>query len=106
MPRTILNKANQRARLAKSIKQRLNNIDVLLLIASTDIINRSCSAFFQRQQYCAAVVLDVDPVSYIAAVTIDRDGFVPERIRERKRQKLLRKLPWPIVIATACDHCI
>ena len=47
-----------------------------MLIASTNVINRSRSAFFYRQQYCATVVLDVYPVSYIAAVTIDRDCFV------------------------------
>src|SRR6266511_2518464 len=52
------------------------------------------------------MILNVYPVSYIAAITVYRDRFIVERVRECEWQKFFGKLPRSIVIAAAGHHCV
>src|SRR5258705_5793280 len=106
MPQAILDEANQRTRLSNHIQQRLNHLNVTPYIAGTHIVDRPRYSFLHSEVYCPAVVLNMDPVSYISAITVYRYWFIIERIREHERQEFFRKLPWSIVIAATCYHSV
>src|SRR6266498_3372116 len=88
-------------RLANCVQQRFNNIDVMPFVAGAHVIDRTRSSLFQGEEDRPTVIVNVNPISYIAAVAVYRDRFIVERVRERQRQKLFRKLPGTIIIAAA-----
>ena len=101
---TILDKPNQGVGFADCIQQRLDNFEVASFVAGADVVYRSRPAFLQSQEYGATMVFNIDPVSDILTITIDRDWLIVERIREHQRQKFLGKLSWSIVIAASSHH--
>src|SRR5690625_6536743 len=51
------------------------------------------------------MVIDIEPVSYIPAISIDREGFALERREDDLRDELLRKLVGSIIVrAIRYDH--
>src|SRR5258706_5174582 len=106
MARAIFDKANQRMRFFQRVEDGLCYIDISSLVPRSDIIDRPGPAFLKGQQNCPAMIVNINPITYIKTVAIDGNWLVAQRVREHQRQKFLGKLSRPIVIATTRDHCV
>src|SRR5262249_50299944 len=52
----------------------------------------------QEADQSLGMIIDVKPVSYIAAAAIDRQRLALDRIQDSEWNELLRKLKWTIVV--------
>src|SRR5260370_28956256 len=93
-------------RLPQKIQHALGDINVTALVARANIVDSAWLAVFQDLQNRPAVIVNINPVTYVKAVAIDRNRFVAQRLRDRKRKKLFGKLVRSIVVSTACNYCI
>ena len=89
--------------MTERVEQTLNHVEIAAFIARADVVNTAGPAVFQSHQDGATMVLDVNPIAHVHAVTINRNGFAVHCIRQGQRQKLLGKLPWTIVVAREYD---
>ena len=64
----------------QQIAKQVDGIDIGHFTAASDIIGLSPSAPFHYFPYGPAVILDIQPVPDIAAVTVDRQRFVFQSI--------------------------
>src|SRR5262249_6170996 len=69
-------------------------------------VNAIRPAFLQSQQNPATVIVNIDPVAHILAIAVDRNWLVVDGVRNQQRQKLLWKLPRPIIVSASCYNCI
>src|ERR1044072_9269301 len=99
--RPILHKTKQAARFAKRVKQRFNTLQISPRIARADVINGAGLSFFHHGHNRAAVVLNINPVTHIQAIAINRNLLLGESVGNGERQKFFGKLPWPIVVTAA-----
>src|SRR3989441_9049932 len=93
-------------RLTESVEHRSGNVDISPLVSGANIVNTPRPTLIQRQQNRPAVVLNIDPIADVAAISIDGDGVVLKRVRKHEGKKLLGKLPWSIVVAASRDDSI
>src|SRR6266436_6459038 len=106
MARTIFDEANQRMWFFQRVKHRPGHVDISSLVPRADIIDCPGPAHFKRQQNCATVIVNINPIPDIKTVAIDGNWLVAHRVCKHQRQKLLRKLSWTIVVAAAGDYCV
>src|SRR6266550_339879 len=74
------------------------------LVSGPDVIGRARHSLLQREQDCAAMIVNVDPIAHIAAISINRNRFVMESVRKHERKKLFRKLARAIIVSATCNH--
>ena len=53
-----------------------NNVDVGLFVVSTNVVDFTDNCFAEYEIDCSAVILNIEPVADVFAVTIDRKRFV------------------------------
>ena len=76
----------------------LYQINVLPFIESADVVGFGYAAFVEDQVDGAGMVLDIEPVADILALSIDREGLAIADIVDKQRNKLLRELIRTIVV--------
>ena len=101
---TIRYMCDQTLRFAKLLADDLYNVDILLLIVSTDIINLTNTTVMDNQINRFAVILHIQPVTHIQTFTIYRQRFVSQRIDDHQRNQFLRKMIRSVVIGTTADR--
>src|SRR5258706_5781829 len=99
MARAIFDKANQRMRFFQRVEDGLCYIDISSLVSRSDIIDRPGPAFLKGQQNCPAMIVNINPITYIKTVAIDVKWLVAQRVREHELQKSLASLWQSLAIA-------
>ncbi len=64
---------------------------------------RPIAPFAQHRVERRAVILDVDPVAHVAAVAVERQRLVGERVGDEERDQLLGELVRAVVVRAARD---
>src|SRR5205823_8550734 len=49
------------------------------------------------------MIIDMDPIAYVLAVAVNREGFIQQRLHDHEGNQLLRKLIWAVVVRAAGD---
>src|SRR5467141_858065 len=71
---------------------------------SADVVDLADFASFENRENSAAIVFHVQPVALLFAVTVDRKGFVIERICDHQRQELFGELVWAVIVRRTRDQ--
>ena len=100
----VRNISDQALGLAELTADDLNDIDILHLIVSADIVHLAHAALVDHKVDGTAMVLNIEPVSHILALAVYRERLVIQRIRDHKRDKLLRKMIRTVIIRAAADR--
>ena len=78
--------------------------DVLHLVAAADVVDLAVASPAEHEVDGRAVVQHVEPVAHVAAVAVERQGRVVERVGDEEGHDLLRILVRPEVVRRARDH--
>ena len=81
----------------------MRQLDVLDLVAATDVIDLAVFGDLDQVIDCATVIQHMKPVANIAAVPIKRNGTVVHKVGHEQRQNLLGKLIRTVVVGCPCD---
>lgn len=90
--------------LAELLEDGLDNVDVGALIVAADVVDLADAALLQDQVDGMAVILDVEPVADVLAVTVDRQLLVGQRVDDHQRDELLREVVRAVVVRAARDR--
>ena len=98
MTLSVCNICDQTFRLAKLLAYQLYNINVLHLIVTAYIIHFTDSTLMYDKVNSFAMIFNIQPVTNILAIAINRQKLIIQCICNHERDKLLRKMIWAIVI--------
>ena len=82
----------------------LDNIDILPLVKSSDIIGISYFSFMEDQINSFCMIFHEEPIAYIFTFSIYGQWFAMTYIVNKQRNQLLRELIGSVVIRTVCHH--
>ena len=71
---------------------------------SADIVDLAYTAIVDDQVDRLAVILYIQPVTDIFALSVYRKRLVIQRIGNHQRNELLREMIWSIVVGTSADR--
>ena len=89
----------------KSIKNDMDDLDILFLIVSTDVICLEQTSLFLYHVDSLGMIHNIEPVADILAVTVYRKLLTLECIVDDQRDQFLRKLVRSVVVTAVCDIC-
>lgn len=92
-----------RKHLLQSIQNDVDDLDVLFLIVSADVVGLEETAFLLYHIDSLGVILYIKPVADILAVAVYRQFLAVQGIVDDKRDQLLRKLIRAVVVAAVGD---
>ena len=78
--------------------QRVNHIDVGFFIPATDVVGLAGTTGFEHTPQGAAMIANVQPVTNLTAIAINRQRFACERIGNDQRDELLGELQRSVII--------
>ncbi|KVK77358.1 hypothetical protein WS90_22390 [Burkholderia cepacia] len=87
-----------RLQLIEDRADRMHNFDVPFLVPATNVISLAERTIGENGANCRAVIFDVEPVTNLLAIAIDRQRLARERIQDDQRNQLLGKMVWTIVV--------
>src|SRR5690606_5279785 len=95
----VLNLADERLGLAEDGEHLPHHVDVVALVLPADVVSLAGLALEQHRLDTGAVVLHIQPVAHLAAIPIERQRLVVQRVGDKERQQLLRVLVRPEGVA-------
>ena len=88
-----------RKHLLQSIQNNMNDLNVLLLVVSADVVTLAQFSFFLNHVDCLCMVIYIEPVTNILTITIYRQRFALQCVVDYQRNQFLRELIRAIVVA-------
>ena len=76
----------------------LDDVDVLPLVESADVVGLGNSAFVENQVDGAGVVLNEEPVAHVLALAIHGQRTAVAYVVDEERNQFLGELVWPVVV--------
>src|SRR5919204_175352 len=101
--RTVGDAPDQGLRPAREAQDLVRQHDVFDLVTAADVVDLAVAAAAQHEVDGRAVVEDVEPVAHVAAVAVQRERLIVERIRDEQRHDLFGILVRPEVVRRARD---
>src|SRR6185369_169184 len=109
MPRTIFHKSYKTAALAclpskafiHQIADKMYDVYVFPLVVTADIVDFAWTSPLQHGFHGNRVILDMQPVAYIQAITVDRERLFVDDVVDHERDQLLWKMIRTVVVGTA-----
>ena len=80
------------------LDHHLDEVDVLPLVESADVVGFGDAALMEYEVYRAGMVLDIEPVTHVLTLSIDRKRLAVTDIIDKQWDKLLRELVWAVVV--------
>src|SRR5262249_35920882 len=77
---------------------------ILDFVAASDVVDLTVLSFAKDEVDGRAVVEDIEPISHVPAVAVERDRAILEGVGDEERDHLLRVLIGAEVVAAARDH--
>ena len=97
--------SDQAFRLAQLLADNLHNLNVLLFIVTTDVVDFTNTTLVDNQINGLAVIFHIQPVTDIKTFTVNRQRLICQCIGNHQRNQLLREVIRTIVIgATGNGH--
>ena len=93
-----------RQQLCNCINQKTDDVDISPLGISAEVIDFTVAPAVDCRHNATAVIVDVNPVAHIQSLSVDRQlASVPD-IVYHQRNKFLRVLIGPVVVAATSHH--
>src|SRR5699024_7189618 len=92
-----------RKHLLKSIQNDVDDLDILLLIMSADIVGLEQASFLLNHIDSFGMVHYIEPVAHVFSVSVYRKLLALKRVIDDQGDQLFRKLVWSVIIAAVCD---
>ena len=80
------------------LDHNLDEVDVLPLVESADIVSFCDLAFMEDKIDRTCMILDIEPVTHVLALALDRKLLAVTDVIDKERNKLLRELIWAVVV--------
>ena len=93
-----------RRELVHQDADRPDDFEVRPLVARADAVRLPDSPLHGDSQKRAHVILDVQPIAHIAAVTVNRKAGTAQRVDDHQRDQLLGKMIGAIVVRAVADE--
>ena len=77
---------------------RLHDLDVRFFVHPADVVGLAGAALVQHEPDGAGVVLDIEPVADLHAVTVDRQRFALEGVEDHQRDQLFGEVVGTVVV--------
>ena len=77
---------------------RSDDVNIRPLVVATDIVDTIGFSLSYNQVDSTKVIIDIEPVSGLLAVTVNGKRLCIEAVRDKQRDKLFRKLIRAIVV--------
>src|SRR5260370_5503509 len=87
-----------RAQFVEQLANRGDNVQVLFFAAPTDVVGFSNAALGEHGANGAAVILDVEPVANVFAVTIHRERLAGASVQDDERDQFFGELVGSVII--------
>ncbi len=100
----VLDVAHERLVRAGQLEDARDDLDVLALVVTADVVDLPGRALAQDELDPGAVVLDPEPVADLAPVAVDGQRLAVERVRGHQRDQLLRILVRAVGVRAAGDR--
>ena len=94
-----------RQHVLKCLNNYINNLNIPLFVVTANVVGLKESALLLNHINSLGMILNVEPVSDIESVTVDRKLLALKSIVDNKRNQLLRELIRSVVIAAVCNIC-
>ncbi len=88
-------------RFSQNVQDALCDFNISPRITSAYVVDSARAAGLQDLQNRPAMILDIDPVTHVRAITINGYGLVFHRVCQHERKIFLGELSWAIVIPAA-----
>src|SRR5215831_19589268 len=98
MTGTIFDKLDQRFRFPELVQNRFGDVEVTAFISCSNVVNTTGSALIHDSQNRSTVIININPITNVLSVTINRNGLVVQGVAKHQRKKFFRELPWPIIV--------
>ncbi len=83
----------------------IHDIQVGFFVPATDVVGFTQFPSFKHTADGTAVIFNVEPVTDLLTITIDRQWFAVQCIEDAKRDELFREVVRPIVVgAVRCEY--
>ena len=83
---------------SEDIKNGVNDLDILLLIMSADIVGLKQPSLLLYHIDCLGMILDIEPVTNVLAVSVNGKLCTLKSIVDHKRDELLGELVRAVVV--------
>ena len=100
MSLSVLNVCDKALGLAELLTDELYDVNVLHLVVTANIVNLADLAVVDNEVDSAAVILNVEPVTNIQSLAVNRKWLVRKRVCNHKRNEFLREVIRSIVVRT------
>ena len=114
VPRAVGDKGNlqvvgfaisARLQLVQQGTHGVHDVQIGHLVPAAHVVRLTRLAGFQHPANGAAMVFHIQPVAYLLAVAIDRQGFAGQRVHDHQRNEFFRKVQRAIVVgAVGGEH--
>lgn len=82
----------------------MDDFDILFFVVTADVVGFAYLAFAQHLVQRTGMVFDVEPITHLIALAIDRQRFAFEGVEDDQRDELFGKVVWAIVVGTVGDQ--
>ena len=89
--------------LVELLDDGLHDEDIRAFIVAAHVVNLSASAALSHHVDRLAMILDIQPVSHLHAVSVNRELLVMLDVIDHQRDQLLRELIRAVVVGAAGD---
>lgn len=86
------------------LDHNLDEVDVLPFVEASDVVGLGGATLVEDEVDGAGVILDIEPVTYILAFSIDRESLAFAYIIDKQRNELFRELVRAVVVGAVRDH--
>ena len=91
--------------MVNGFDNHLDNIYVLPLVETANIISLCDFAFMENQVNGTSMVFNIQPIANILTLAINRQRFTVKDIVDKERNELFRKLVRTVIIGTVRYNC-
>ena len=84
--------------------EELHEVDVPTLVVAADAVGVTRATLLDRGEQRAGMVVDVQPIADVLALTVDRDGLTTQALQDDHRDELLGELIRSVVIRAVRHH--
>lgn len=86
------------------LDHNLDEVDVLPFIEASDVVGLGGATLVEDEVDGAGVILDIEPVTYILAFSIDRKRLSLAYIVDEQGYEFFRELIRAVIVGTVRDH--
>ena len=90
--------------LAELFADELNDVDICHFVMTADVIHLAYPSLMDNEIYRLAVILNVEPISYVLALSVHGKRLVVKRVRDHKRNELFGEMIRSVVIRATADR--